>query len=37
MQVLSNATSPAETGTTQNPDDAQDCSFERPAIVRASK
>lgn len=37
MAVLSSATSPAETGTTQNPDDAQDCSFERPAIVRASK
>jgi diketogulonate reductase-like aldo/keto reductase len=30
MELLSKATSPAETGTEQKPDDAQDCSFEEP-------
>merc|ERR1712048_695655 len=35
MQKLSSATSPAETGTKQNPDDAQDCEFEQepPAMI----
>jgi len=31
MEKLSGATSPAETGTKQKPDDAQDCSFEEPS------
>lgn len=30
MQILSSQNIPAETGTKQHPDDAQDCSFEEP-------
>lgn len=35
MNKLATATSPPETGTKQNPDDAQDCAFEEPSELYA--